>query len=232
MLRKLLMATLLVLLLSLVIVLTCGCGRTPGLIDSKPASQEATTTTYSKGTVSRGTAATLPMPNVSELEPIVPPTLPQKIPGYARPDPATGLHVTGTPQVVDFADYQLKVSGKVDKDLGLTYDDLRSLPKVTATPTLVCPGFFEDTAMWSGVPLHIVLEMAGVQPDAESIRMTSADGYSASLDLDSALLRDNFLAYELEGEPLPVLHGFPLRAVIPARSGSVWVKWLVEIEVE
>jgi sulfite dehydrogenase len=74
--------------------------------------------------------------------------------------------------------------------------------------------------------------MAGVQPDAERIRMAGADGYSSMLSLDEALQPENFLAYELEGEPLPVLHGFPLRAVIPAHIGAFWVKWLVEIKVE
>jgi DMSO/TMAO reductase YedYZ molybdopterin-dependent catalytic subunit len=62
--------------------------------------------------------------------------------------------------------------------------------------------------------------------------MISADGYWVFLSLEDALRRDSFLAYELMGEPLPVLHGFPLRAVIPAKNGNLWVKWLQEIVVE
>ncbi len=167
-----------------------------------------------------------------DLEPIVVPTLPGEIPGYLEVDPATGLHMTGTPTVVDFEDYRLKVSGKVAAELSLTYDDLRRLPKMTASPALECKGFFVDHATWSGASLATILEMAGMQPGAERIRMTSADGYSTTLSLDKALVPENFLAYELMGQPLPVLHGFPLRSVIPGQNGNVWVKWLVEIAVE
>ena len=62
--------------------------------------------------------------------------------------------------------------------------------------------------------------------------MKAADGYSITLSLDEALKPENFLAYEWMGQPLPVLHGFPVRAVIPGRDGNAWVKWLLEIVVE
>ena len=168
----------------------------------------------------------------TELEPIIVPTMPSVIPGYLELDSATGLHMTGTPKVVDFASYRLKVSGKVDKELSLTYDELRLLPRMTATPELVCERSFVDTATWTGVQLKMILEMAGMQSGATRIRMKSADGYSASLNLQEALAPENFLAYELEGQPLPVLHGFPLRAVFPGKTGFVWAKWLLEIVVE
>lgn len=187
-----------------------------------------TTTTMAPDT----TATSVPSPSTSELEPIVVPTLPQETPGYTDVDPATGLHMTGTPQVIDLAEYRLTVTGKVDHELSLTYDEIRSLPKVTATPTLVCPGFFEDTATWSGAPISAILQMAGVQAEATRITLHAADGYGTSVSLEDALLPENYLAYELEGEPVPVLHGFPLRAVFPDKLGSFWVKWLVGIEVE
>jgi DMSO/TMAO reductase YedYZ molybdopterin-dependent catalytic subunit len=167
-----------------------------------------------------------------ELKPIVVPTLPAEIPAYTAVDPATGLHMTGTPKVIDLASYRLKVDGAVTHPLSLAYDDLRRLPKVTATPTLNCPGFFTDVTTWSGVPLKTILDMAGLQPDAKQIRMKAADDYSFVLSLDEALKPENFLAYEWMGQPLPVLHGFPIRAVVPGRGGSAWVKWLLEIVVE
>jgi len=72
--------------------------------------------------------------------------------------------------------------------------------------------------------------------------MISADGYQADISLGVAMDQESFLAYELEGQPLPILHGFPLRAVIPSREGLLravipsreglyWVKWLVELKV-
>jgi DMSO/TMAO reductase YedYZ molybdopterin-dependent catalytic subunit len=187
--------------------------------------------------MSTTTIADRPVPSTvvvapEDLEPIVQPTLPSEVPGYLDVDPATGLTMTGTPTEVDVESFRLKVTGKVENELSLTYDEIRLLPKVTASPRLECPGYFVDKATWSGVLLTTILDMAGVQPDASKLVMKSADGYSARIGLDVALAPDNFLAYELEGETLPVLQGFPLRAVLPERAGGEWVKWLIEIVVE
>lgn len=167
-----------------------------------------------------------------DLKPVTQPTFPSEIPGYLDIDPATGLTMTGTPTEVDLESYRLTVSGKVDRELSLTYDEIRLLPKMTASPPLDCPGYFVDIATWSGAPLTVILDMAGVQSDASELSMKSADGYVVTIGLDVALAPDNFLAYELEGETLPALQGFPIRAVLPERSGGEWVKWLLEIEVD
>jgi DMSO/TMAO reductase YedYZ molybdopterin-dependent catalytic subunit len=105
------------------------------------------------------------------------------------------------------------------------------MPKIESHPTLVCPGFFTDVAAWAGVPLKSILEQAVVLPDATGVRLNSADGYSATITLREALSEENYLAYEWEGEPLPILHGFPVRAVFPHLQGNTWVKWLISIEL-
>jgi DMSO/TMAO reductase YedYZ molybdopterin-dependent catalytic subunit len=223
--RPIALGAALALLLALVAVLAGGCGgggTAPTTVTGTPTN----TTTITTGIPDTTTGVPV------SLEPIVVPTLPAVIPDYAKLDPATGLHVTGTPTVIDLATYRLAVTGKVDKPLSLTYDDLRRLPKMTASPKLVCQGVFTDTAAWSGVSLTTILEMAGVQADAKSINLEGADGFSSSLRLERALQPQNFLAYDLEGQPLPVLHGFPLRAVFPDENGYLWVKWLLEIVVE
>jgi DMSO/TMAO reductase YedYZ molybdopterin-dependent catalytic subunit len=153
-------------------------------------------------------------------------------PGYMDVDRATGLHMTGTPTEVDINTYRLKVSGKVDHQLSLTYDEIRELGKVTGAPDLVCPGYFVDNASWSGVALKSILDLGGVQKEAAWVRMKSADGYSIKVELQVALAPDSFLAYELNGKPLPVSQGFPLRAVFPKEEGNRWVKWIVELVVE
>jgi DMSO/TMAO reductase YedYZ molybdopterin-dependent catalytic subunit len=166
-----------------------------------------------------------------DLKPIIVPTLPSVIPGYTELDKATGLHMTGTAQVIDLPSYRLKVSGSVEQPLNLKYDELRCLPKVTANPLLSCRGYFEDKATWSGAPINEILKLAKPLPQAKTITLISSDGFRMEMDLATALNPKNFLAYELEGQPLPVLHGFPLRAVFPDREGLYWVKWLVEIKV-
>ena len=167
-----------------------------------------------------------------ELEPIVAPTLPEKIPGYTELDPDTQLHVTGRAQVIELESYRLEITGKVKQELSLAYDDLRCMPKTEASPTLICPGFFQDKATWAGVPLKDVLELVGLQEGAKKLKLISADGYSATVSVEEALSGENFLAYEWEGKPIPILHGFPLRAIFPNMQGNRWVKWIVKIEVQ
>lgn len=168
--------------------------------------------------------------NPCGLSPIVAPT-PAADPGYTRRDPSTGLHMTGKMQLIDPITYRLRVTGAVDHPLELTFEQIRCLPKITASPVLTCPGFFVDEATWAGAPIADVLDLAGVQAGAKFVDFVGADGYTASLPLENALDRASFLAYEWEGQPLPRLHGFPLRVVIPGAQGNRWVKWLIEIKV-
>lgn len=167
------------------------------------------------------------------ITPVVVPTMPARNPGYAQPDPATDnrLHITGQATEIDPAQYRLKVSGLIDRPLELTYDDLRCMPRASVHCTLVCPGFFEDEATWTGVPLTHILDLAAVKPEASGITLVGADGYRIQVSLSAARFADNLLAYQWEDEPLPVLHGFPVRAVFPELQGNHWVKWLMELQV-
>ena len=171
-----------------------------------------------------------PKPTLCALPVVVAPT-PSANPGYTQLDPTTGLHVTGQAQTIDLASYRLKISGRVNSPLELTYDELRCLPKLDCDCTIICPGFFADRADWAGASLAGVLKLADVQRDAKSVELIGADGYSSVVTLTEALADDNFLAYEWAGKPVPILHGFPVRAVFPRLSGGNWVKWVIEIRV-
>lgn len=166
------------------------------------------------------------------LPPIVVPTPLAATPGPAELDITTGLHVTGKAQTIDLETYRLEVTGKVKHSLSLTYDDLRCMPRVETQTTIVCKGNFEDTAVWAGVPLRYVLELAGVQDGATDIQLTGIDGYAPIVGLDVAMSERSFLAYELRGQPIPLLHGFPVRAAFPGESGAYWVKWLLKVDVK
>jgi len=164
------------------------------------------------------------------LPAVVPPTrIPY--PGYAQQEPETGLHVTSGALSVDLPTYRLLVSGLVNQPLSLSYDDLRCLPKVEAEVELVCPGYFVDHARLAGPTLASVIELAAPRPDAARITLTSGNGYFTDLRLEEVQGEENFLAYEWRGEPLPASHGFPLRAALPGKPGSAWVKWLGEIRL-
>ena len=193
--------------------------------DAPPAGETPTTV------ATNTPLAVTPAPWPCELSPVIAPTPPAVRPIYAGLDPDTGLHVTGSAEPIDQESYRLEVTGRVDHPLSLTYDDLRCMSKVEARVTLVCPGYFVDEATWAGVPIREVLELAGVQEEAAGLKLIGADGYARTVPLDEKLLETAYLAYEWEGEPLPALHGFPVRVVIPDYVGGAWVKWLVEIEV-
>jgi DMSO/TMAO reductase YedYZ molybdopterin-dependent catalytic subunit len=221
--RLLAVVVVLAAVLLVVSVSSCGCTLPNGTAE---VSVSTTVASAIPGSTTTGVAAG------DDLEPVVQPTLPADVPSYLEVDPATGLHMTGTPTVVEISTYRLKVTGKVDHELSLAYDELRALPRVTASPELVCPDYFWDHATWTGVPLNLILEMAGPQLDAERMVLVGADNYSTGLYLTEALVSDGFLAYELNGETLPALQGFPIRAVFPELEGSLWAKWLVEIRLE
>jgi len=174
----------------------------------------------------------LALPTSCPLQPLVAPTRPAAASRTDMFDPSTGLHVTGNDVVVlDPVAYRLRISGLVDDPHELTLDELRCMRKVTARVKLTCNGFFEDVTTYAGVPLVDVLDLAGVQAAAHSVYLTGAEGYPGIISLENALQKDNFLAYQWKDEPLPILHGFPLRAVIPSLLGFAWTKFLVEIKV-
>jgi DMSO/TMAO reductase YedYZ molybdopterin-dependent catalytic subunit len=170
-------------------------------------------------------------PTRCKLSPLAAPTRPADTPGYTMLDTATGLHMTGTPVDIDVNMYRLKVTGKVKNELSLSYDDLRCMPKTTTKSTSICAGYFEDRATWAGVPFSHIFELAGVKPEASLITLFGADGYQSGTRIEAALLPTAYLAYEWEGQPVPVLHGFPLRAIFDSVTGGFRVKWLLGIEV-
>jgi DMSO/TMAO reductase YedYZ molybdopterin-dependent catalytic subunit len=142
-----------------------------------------------------------------------------------------GLHVTGTPVEVDIETFRLRVSGAVGRPLSLSFEQIRALPAVREEITLDCPGFFTDRGVWTGVPVRDLLAMAGPRAGASSVSFISLSGYRSTLSLEDLQKDGVLIAYEFEGKPFPVVHGFPLRLTAKDHAGSYWVKWLGEIEV-
>jgi DMSO/TMAO reductase YedYZ molybdopterin-dependent catalytic subunit len=135
-------------------------------------------------------------------------------------------------------DWRLRVHGMVDRELELTYDDLVGRGLQQAWVTLCCVsnvvgGSLISNAQWSGVPLADLLDEAGVRPGADAVLSTSADGWNCGTPL--AALTDGraaLLAVAMNGEPLPLEHGFPVRMVVPGLYGYVSAtKWVVDLEV-
>lgn len=135
-------------------------------------------------------------------------------------------------------DWTLRVHGMVDRPFELTFADLAELPLVERRITLTCVsnqigGDLADNARWLGYPLRTLLERARPHPDADMVLSTSVDGFTASTPLEALTdERDSLLAIGMNGEPLPLVHGFPARMVVPGLYGYVSAtKWVVDLDV-
>ena len=161
---------------------------------------------------------------------------------------------TYTPKV-NLSEWRLKVDGVVEQPMTLTMDDLKKLPRVELVGVLECAGngrgFYEPhvpgtqwtfgavgNGRWAGVRLRDVLQKAGIKSSAKQILCDGADvplgkmpDFQRTIEKAKALHPDTLLAYEMNGQALPVQHGFPLRVIAPGWAGDSWVKWLQHIEV-
>jgi DMSO/TMAO reductase YedYZ molybdopterin-dependent catalytic subunit len=140
-----------------------------------------------------------------------------------------------TPQVNPVT-WKLKINGMVDKPFTLSYDDILSMPLVERDITMTCVsnevgGPYVGTARWLGIPLKTLMNRAGINPEADQLFATSADGFTTSTPTRIALDgRDAMVVVGMNGEPLPIAHGFPARMIVPGLYGYVsGCKWLTSI---
>ncbi len=139
---------------------------------------------------------------------------------------------------VSTADWQLRVHGMVDHELNLDFDQLLRRPMVERDITLTCVsnevgGRYAGSARWIGVPLRDLLEEAGVHSGSNQLVSRSADGWTAGSPVSVVMDgRDALLAVGMNGQPLPIEHGFPVRMIVPGLYGYVSAtKWLVDLEL-
>jgi DMSO/TMAO reductase YedYZ molybdopterin-dependent catalytic subunit len=142
------------------------------------------------------------------------------------------------PPAISPDDWSVRIHGMVDHEVTLTYDDLLRRPRTEIWMTLNCVsnpvgGPLISNAWWSGTHLKDLLAEAGVHQGADAVKQTSDDGWTCGTPL-SAMLDDRgaMLAYAMNGEPLPIEHGFPVRTLVPGLYGYVSAcKWVRDIEV-
>ena len=166
-------------------------------------------------------------------------------------------HLSGIPTKVDRNTFRLEISGKVNKPLSLSLSELQSkFEPVSLVAFAQCAGNFRSwfeprvpggqwssgamgNARWKGVRLKEVLDAAGVQAGAVQVGLRGLDEppsaktpvYQKSLQIDHARDGEVMIAYEMNGEPLPMLNGYPIRLVVPGWYATYWVKALSSISV-
>ncbi|RQZ85896.1 sulfide dehydrogenase [Burkholderia cenocepacia] len=166
-------------------------------------------------------------------------------------------HLANIPNSIDPATYRVAVHGAVKRTLSLSLDDLmRRFPRYEIAAVNQCSGnsrgFFSPrvpggqwgngamgNALWKGVRLKDVLDHAGVRANAVCVRFNGLDSgvipqtpkFLKSVEIDHARDGEVMLAYAMNGEPLPLLNGYPLRLVVPGWYATYWVKMVTDIEV-
>ena len=141
--------------------------------------------------------------------------------------------------VIDAATWKLRVTGMVEREVEISFDELLALPLVEHTVTLMCVsnevgGDLVGNATWLGYPIRDLLAKAGPLAGADMVLSTSIDGFTAGTPLDVLLEddRQSLLAVGMNGVPLPIEHGFPVRMVVPGLYGYVSAtKWVTELKV-
>jgi sulfoxide reductase catalytic subunit YedY len=147
-------------------------------------------------------------------------------------DAVEDLHGTSAPPLVEIGFWRLAVGGPaVRTPLALTDAEIQAMPAVKDAPILICPGVFVDHAEWEGVTLAAVIDMAKVKATWSTVTFEALDGYRTSFTWQEVDAHLFYLAYKVNGQVLPLLHGYPLRLVAEDFFGGRWVKWLRESTV-
>ncbi len=143
-----------------------------------------------------------------------------------------------SPPLVDHTQWRLRIHGMVEHEMTVSYQDLVDRGLRNAWVTLCCVsnpvgGDLISNTVFSGVPMKDLLDEAGVKPGADMLLSTSEDGWTCGTPLAAVTDgRDALLAVGMNGAPLPVEHGFPVRQVVPGLYGYVSAtKWVTDWEV-
>jgi len=136
-----------------------------------------------------------------------------------------------TDVAIDLKTYRLKVTGKVEHPLSLSYDEILKVPSLTEMVLLICPGFFANNGRWTGANLNSLLQEAQFKKEAQFIDIVGTGEKRVRIPIKELDQKRIFLAYRVNNETLPQKHGFPLRLVYEDAYGYDWVKYVDEIVV-
>lgn len=170
--------------------------------------------------------------------------------GLVVPNSLFFIRSHGPTAFIEPADWRLNIIGLVENELELKLEDLQALPNRELTAFLECSGDSRGrfqpkangtqwgntaigNAVWRGVALRDVLAKAGVKPGAVQVVTQGGDfaGFQRGLPIDKALNEDTMLVWEMNGEPLPVPNGGPVRLLVPGWGGVASTKWIIALKV-
>ena len=136
----------------------------------------------------------------------------------------------GVPKI-DLANWHLTTSGLIEKELKLTFQDIQKLPQVKLTKDFHCVTTWSiRDVVWEGVSFREIAKLTGVKPEAKWVMFHCADGYTAPVPHEDAMVENSLIAFKMNGKPIPESQGFPARPFIPHLYGWKSAKWLRGIE--
>jgi DMSO/TMAO reductase YedYZ molybdopterin-dependent catalytic subunit len=132
--------------------------------------------------------------------------------------------------------WRLDIIGQVENPRVFSFADIAAMPAVEQETTLLCISYgvgsgLCSNAIWKGVPLPTLLAQVKPTPDVTTVLFRAADGYYETFKFEKAMEPTTLVAYEMNGEPLPQRHGYPLRMIVPGLYGEKNPKWLTRIEL-
>ena len=132
--------------------------------------------------------------------------------------------------------WRLDIVGQVENPRVYSFADIAAMPAVEQETTLLCISYgvgsgLCSNAIWKGVPLPTLLAQVKPKPNVTTVLFRAADGYYETFRFTKAMEPTTLVAYEMNGEPLPRRHGFPLRLIVPGLYGEKNPKWLTRIEL-
>lgn len=129
------------------------------------------------------------------------------------------------------ATFKLVIDGAVNQPMQLSMNDLQKMPLQSMIIRHVCVEGWAAIVQWGGVRLRDLIALAQPQSSARYVYFTSGDGYYDSWDIPSALHPQTLLAYQMNGQPLPIENGAPLRLAAPIKLGYKQSKWVTKVTV-
>jgi len=136
------------------------------------------------------------------------------------------------PQYVDIEDYQLKISGLVEKPASYAYDEvIKDYDNYKKVVRLNCVEGWAVNILWEGVLARDLLEQAKPLPGAKTVIFHAYDGYTTSFPLEYVTGNDILIAHKMNEVTIPPERGFPFELVAESKWGYKWIKWITEIEL-
>jgi DMSO/TMAO reductase YedYZ molybdopterin-dependent catalytic subunit len=132
--------------------------------------------------------------------------------------------------------WRLEIAGHVDDPHSYSFEDLQGFEQVDQETTLMCisnqigAGLYSN-ANWRGVRMRDLIDASGLRDGAFEVLISGADAYTDTFAIDKAMAEETLVVYQINGEPLPRKHGYPVRVIVPGLYGEKNVKWVTRIEV-